>query len=117
MKPARYTIGARQGSTLRRRFQLDQDGEPVDLTGRTARMNVRPSAGSASLVLDASEYITLGGTDGSVLLEVPADVMETIAAKTYVYDLELVAPSPGPDEVIAILEGSFVVDAEVTRAE
>ena len=114
MKPARYTIGARQGSTLRCQFQLDQDGEPVDLTGRTARMNVRPSPGSDSLILDASEYITLGGSDGTVTLEVPASVMASITGKTYVYDLDLVAENPGEDEVVTILEGSFVVDPEVT---
>ena len=117
MKPSRYTIGARQGSTLRRRFVWTIDDDPVDLTGRTARMNVRPSAGSESLILDASGYITLGGDEGYIEIEVPASVMEAIPAKTYVYDLEIVNPNPGEDEVVALLEGSFVVDGEVTRPE
>lgn len=116
MKPSRYTIGARQGSTLRRRFEWTIDSDPVDLTGRTARMNIRPSASSATLILDASEYITLGGSEGTINLEVPASVM-TMPAKTYVYDLEIVHPNNGEEEVIALLEGSFVVDAEVTRPQ
>jgi len=115
MKPARYTIAARQGSTLRAHFTMETDGEPVDLTGRTARMNVRPSAGSQSLILDATPYFTLGGTEGTILLEVPASVMESVPGKTYVYDIELVTPDPGEDDVVTILEGSFVVDPEVTR--
>lgn len=116
MKATRYTIGARQGSTLRRHWTMDIDGEPVDLTGKSAEMEVRPSPGSSSLILDASPYLSLGGTDGTILLEVPASVMAEIEAKTYVYDLDLVTPTEGESEVVTILEGSFVVDPEVTQA-
>lgn len=116
MKASRYTIGARQGSTLRLHWTMTTDGEPVDLTGKTAEMEVRPSPGSSSLILDASPYLTLGGTAGTILLEVPASVMAGIPAKTYAYDLDLVTSGGAEDEVVTILEGSFVVDPEVTQA-
>jgi hypothetical protein len=96
---------------------METDGEPVDLTGKAARMNVRPSATSSSLVLDASPYFTLGGQEGTILLEVPASVMESVPGKTFVYDIELVTPNEYEDEVVTILEGSFVVDPEVTRPD
>lgn len=117
VKPARYTIGARQGSTLRRQFEWTIDDEPVDLSGKTARMNVRPSPTSTTLTLDASDYIVLGGTQGTITLEIPASVMETVPGKSFVYDLEIVTPNDDEDEVVTILEGSFVVDPEVTRPQ
>lgn len=110
--PASYRIKARQGSTYKRTFTWSVAGEPVDLTNWTAQMQVRPSANSSTLTLDCSEYLTLGDEAGTIELNIPAEAMQTVSSGRYLYDLEL---SSGT-EVTPLLAGSFVVDAEVTKA-
>jgi len=113
--PAQYRIGpVRQGSTLKRHFTWRVAGEPVDLTGWSARMDIRESADADTTIIAANtdNYITLGGDDGTILLSIPATVMEGVEQGRYVYDLEMVSPD---QEVTAIIAGQFVVTAEVTR--
>lgn len=116
----RYDINCEQGATLRRQIiWRDADGEPVDLTGYSARMHVRETVESSAIVLECTTEngrITLGGETGVILLEVEAMTMEEINAPfTYRYDLELVV-GPAPD-VVRLIEGRFKVAAEVTRDE
>lgn len=114
--PAAYRIDARQGATFRRVFTWTIDGEPVDLSAATARMEVRTKASSPDVILDASDYITLGGEAGTVDLNIPAAVLEDVPARSgssfYVYDLEIVTGSV----VTTLLAGRFYVAPEVTRA-
>jgi hypothetical protein len=112
MTPDRYKFQTWQGSTLLRTFELTTDEEPFDLDGMTARMEVRPSANSPDVILDVTDFIALG--DGTIEIDVPADVMADVPAGSYVYDLELVEPGE-PEKVSKLLEGSFVVRPEVTR--
>lgn len=113
--PADYNIEARQGATWRRVFTWTVNSSPVDLTGRTARMEVRPKPDSTSVVLNATPYITLGGTAGTVDLNIPASVLAAISPRTgskfYVYDLEIVSGQ----EVTTLLAGRFTVAPEVTK--
>jgi hypothetical protein len=110
--PAKYKMRARQGQTFNRVFTWSVNDSPINLTGYTARMQVRrrPS-GSSAVVLDASPYITLGTSNGQVTLNIPASILEDISPATYVYDLEL----DNGGTVTTLLAGSFQVDPEVTR--
>lgn len=89
---------------------------PTDLTGYTARMQVRRSRDPAdsteilSLTTENSR-ITLGGDTGTISLLVSASDMESITAENFVYDLELVHGSV----VSRIVQGEFIVEANVTR--
>ena len=115
--PATFTIRARQGDTYLRVFSWSIGGTPVNLTGRTARMEVRTKPSADSVVLNATPYITLGGTAGTVQINIPANVLADIAPRTgskfYVYDLEIVTGS----NVVTLLAGRFHVAPEVTRAD
>jgi hypothetical protein len=110
--PAKYKMRVRQGQTFNRVFTWSVNDDPVNLTGFDGRMQVRrrPSA-SSNVVLDATPYISLGGTTGAVTIDIPASVTEDITPATYVYDLEL----DNGGTVTTLLAGNFVVDAEVTR--
>jgi len=115
--PAKHKIGpVHQGSTFRKRLTWLVAGDPVNLTGYTARMDIRESVDSDTATLSAStsNYITLGGGAGTVDILIPASVMETVPPGRYVYDLELVSGG-SPPEVTAIVAGQFIVDPEVTR--
>ena len=112
--PAEYKITARQGSTFSKTLTWIVARDPVNLTGWTARMQVRESVDSPTVALEATTSngrITLGGAQGTIEITISAADMEDMEAGNYVYDLELVSGS----EVTAILAGRFTVNAEVTR--
>lgn len=111
--PAKYRFECRQGSTFRRVFTWEVDEEPVDLTGWTARMEVRSKVESPDVALDVTPYVQPGPVEdaGEIEFNIPADVLADVPAGRYVYDLELV---DGPF-VVALLAGPFIVRPEVTR--
>ena len=111
-----YNFLAEQGATLQRTIlYTDSNDVATDLTGYTAAMQVRPTAASATVLLTATTEngrITLGGAAGTIDIEVDASTMEAMTPGKYVYDLELY----NDGVVIRLIEGSFTVKAEVTRA-
>lgn len=92
----------------------DDGGDPINLTGYAARMQVRASydAAATALSLANGSGITLGGAAGAITLSVPASTTTTVNPGTYVYDLEL--QSSG-GEVTRLVEGTLEVTPEVTR--
>jgi hypothetical protein len=89
-------------------------GSAVNLTGYSSRMQVRQYADSTATVLSLvnGTGITLGGTAGTIALAAVATATSAVEAGQYVYDLELVS---GAGYVTRLVEGNFVVYAEVTR--
>jgi hypothetical protein len=83
----------------------------TDLTGMTARGQIRKSAGSADILYDFTADITLGTTGGEVDIEIAASVTETLEGEDAVMDIELVN---GP-VVRRIVEGEVELSPEVTR--
>jgi len=111
-----YNIICDQGSTFTRQLTWkDSAGSAVNLTGYTARMDVRTSidaAGAAVLSLTTTNgRIVLGGTAGTINLSAEATATQAVQSGNYVYDLELVSGST----VTRLVQGSFVVRGEVTR--
>jgi hypothetical protein len=114
-----YNITCQQGATLQRQLTwTDSARDAYNLTGYTARMQVRDNVSSNTIVIALSTTagsggtITLGGIAGTVDLLIPAANTTTLTAGQYVYDLELVS---GGGVVTRLLEGNFKVTAEVTR--
>lgn len=88
---------------------------PVDLTGYTARMQLRASAAADAVLLDLTTEnggITLGATDGTITCTASAAQTAALAFSTAVYDLELV---DGDGAVTRLAEGSVTLSREVTR--
>jgi hypothetical protein len=113
-----YNIVADQGSTFARTvFWRDPAKKPILLRGYTARMKVRATTSSPTVILELTtenDGISLGETNGHINLYITDEVMATIPEGKYLYDLELVAPSSNK-YVYKILRGNFVVRTEVTR--
>jgi hypothetical protein len=108
-----------QGATFTRTLTwTDSAKKARDLTGYTARMQVRSSVESSSVIVELTTVngkITLGtttDTKGQVTLLLSATTTAALTPGQYVYDLELVSAG---GEVTRLLEGNFVVKAEVTR--
>lgn len=112
-----YNIVADQGSTLSRIiYYKDPANKPIVFGGYTARMQVRPSTSSETVVLELTTEnggIELGDTDGSIALYVDDAVMAGIEEGLYKYDFELIAPS-SELYVYKLLQGNFAVRSEVT---
>jgi hypothetical protein len=117
--PGRYDIQLRQGDTY------DETYTVVDtlLTGYTALMQIRDSAGEVK--------VTCSSADGTLLIDVqmfivaPSETLNTVltpvitAAQTaalnsgvYYYDLQVTAPNGA---VKTLLAGTVTVDADITR--
>jgi len=110
-----YDISTEQGSSLSRVVTYsDANSSPINLTGYTARMQVRPraSSGYAYLTLTSpSGGLTLGGTTGTITILVDGSVTSPIPAGDYVYALEVVNGA----YVDKVMGGDFTLSAEVTR--
>jgi hypothetical protein len=112
----RYNLEINQGAT----FSLtatwkDSTGAAINLTGYTARLQVRENYASTTTIvsLTSSSGITLGGAAGTVTIIITASATSALIAPwAGVYDLELVDAS---GVVTRLLEGAATVSPEVTR--
>jgi hypothetical protein len=120
-----YNIVSDQGATFAQTLTWkDANGTAINLTGYTARMQVREKYSSVHAVLSLTTEngrIALGGSAGTIALAVSAADMAALSipdapgsppAKSLVYDLELVAAG---GQVTKLLMGTFTVRREVTR--
>lgn len=112
-----YNLEINQGATLALvATWKDSAGTAVNLTGYTARLNVRETYASASAILTLTTEnggITLGGSAGTITLSASATTTAALTAPfSGVYDLELVS---GGGVVTRLLEGVATVSPEVTR--
>lgn len=108
-----------QGANFIKEFRLlnHDTQEPIDLTGYSARMQIRYRTPSGDLVgtLDSTAqdpYITFDRVNGVMRFNVPAAVTTIWKAGDVVYDCELIYPNGRVDR---IFEGSTSIIAEVTR--
>ena len=126
MSAGRFDITLEQGSTfdLPLRYRAPS-GTPVDLTGYTARMQVREAPASAVFVefnsaLTANGFILLSGSaedredgaNGNVRIYMTAANTALLPRFAGRYDLEL---DDGTGYVVRLLEGQFRVEPEITR--
>jgi hypothetical protein len=115
MPAGNYDLNIEQGATLSRPLVWkDGAGDRVDLTGYSARMQIRNT-------YDAPVLLELTSGDGSLIITPKAGMVtifidaNTTAAITWTkgrYDLELVA-SDGV--VTRLLEGAVYVSREITK--
>ncbi len=88
---------------------------PVDISGYTARMMVRPTAedtGTPLISLVSPTDIALDNTQHTITITIAASVTAALTFETGVYDLELVS---GAGVVTRLVEGNVFVSDEVTR--
>jgi hypothetical protein len=126
MSAGRYDIILEQGAT----FDLpltyrDPAGTPVDLTGYTARMQVREAPASSVLVefnsdLTANGFIFITGSaenredgaNGNIRILLSSANAAALPRFQGRYDLEL---EDATGYVIRLLEGQFRVEPEITK--
>jgi hypothetical protein len=115
MAATTYDILIEQGATFSQLVTYKDNGVAVNLTGYTARMQVRATLESASTLVElttANSRIALGGTAGTITLTISATDTAGLTAGRGVYDLELVS---GSGIVTRLLQGVATISRNVTR--
>lgn len=114
-----------QGSTFERKvYFTDENGDPLDLSGRSFRLQVRVDYDDAETIFDLSSPssgLTVDAVNGiltititaaqTAAVDVPADAPGRPPSARWVYDLEMVNGSI----VTKPLYGAFIFIREVTR--
>ena len=115
MLAGQYNLIIDQGAHFERLMTItNPDGSEYDLTGYTARMQIRTEIDADDVMCElttANGRIVLGGEEGTVRLIIESAVTETFDDEG-VYDLELI-DSDG--KVYRLLKGKVKVELEVTR--
>jgi len=89
----------------------DSNGNPINLTGYTARMKMKNKHGGTTLVsLTEADGLTLGGALGTILVTI-SDTLTATLSGSGVYDLEVESSGGVTTRVV---EGSWVAKPEVT---
>ena len=115
MAATTYDILIEQGATYSQVVTYKESGVAVNLTGYTARMQVRSTLESASTVVElttANGRIALGGAAGTITLTISATDSAALTAGRGVYDLELIS---GSGIVTRLLQGVATISRNVTR--
>lgn len=104
-------------------FYEDSRGNRIDLTGYSARMEIRNKQNGAvvlatlsttngTILLESADYPDdVGETQGVIRLSLPANATDDITTTTGYYDLKLYPP--GADE-IRLLQGSVTFNKATT---
>lgn len=115
MAATTYDLLIEQGATFSQLVTYKESGVAVNLTGYTARMQVRSTLESASTVVELTTVngrIALGGAAGTITLTISATDTAALTAGRGVYDLELVS---GSGIVTRLLQGVATISRNVTR--
>ncbi len=131
MSAGRYPIYIEQGASLDFEVQyIDSEGSPVDLSGYSARMQIRPSITSPTAYITLTSNLQPDGTglnlsgshstkpptSGSIGIFISACSSSVLEFGDAVYDLELSVPYEGGcDYVTRLIEGPVRLSKEVTR--
>lgn len=116
--PAKLKFTIYQGATFRKRLTWTGPAPtytPIDLTGCTARMQVRSEIESPAVLLSFTTEnggIALGGALGTIDLELGDIASSAVAWDSGVFDIEIVHPG---GDVTRVAQGSIGVSPEVTR--
>ena len=114
MTAGTYDITIDQGSDYSLGLILkDNLGSPMDLTGYSARAQLRPKKDSTVLSASFTCSISSPPTDGEIIMSLPNAISTAMNAGTYYYDLEVY--TPGDSYVARIIEGKARIKQEVTR--
>lgn len=112
MSAARYNLVIDQGSDFAINFTVKEDGSAKNLTGYSARAQMRTSKTASSVAATFTCAISTPA-NGTVTMSLPNATSSALTAGTYVYDLEIFTANNAT--VTRLLQGSVDLTQEVTR--
>jgi hypothetical protein len=111
---AKFNLVCDQATTFNFQFQILNNQVPLNLSGYTGTMTVRPFVGASTITVVASTangLMVFDPANGRVTVTFSATTTGAIAAGRYAYDLVL--NSGGT--ITRYLEGKFIVTGAVTQ--
>ena len=111
-----HDITIEQGSNFKRTFTWkDSNAAPVNVTGYTAKLNIKgkKSDTTALYSTDQAGHIVLGGSAGTITINVPAATTDALDFNWGVWDIELTDTNT-PGQVTRLLEGKVKLNKQVT---
>lgn len=131
MSAGKYNFVIEQGTTFQLNLQYkDSNGDPVDLSGFSGRMQIRPTVSSNTVYLTLSSSLNPDGTglnfsgsnndqppsSGSIGIYIASctSSMLTFDGTAY-YDLEIYSGSGACPITTRLIEGQVQLSKEVTR--
>ena len=119
LEPQQINLTIYQGSSFKRAWELadTESGSPINLTGYTAKMQVRGKIKDTDPIVDLSTEnggitIVMGEDTTTMTVYIPASVTTGILVSKGVYDLEL---TDTLGDIYRLMEGSVTISKEVTR--
>ena len=112
MPAATYNLTIEQGADFAIQLTLSEDGSAKDLTGYSARAQMRQKKTDASAAATFTCTVTDAST-GKVKMALANSVTAALTPGIFFYDLELFTNSD--TNVTRLLEGQATVVAEVTK--
>ena len=112
MAAGKHNFTLEQGSTFNREISVQENSQALNLTGYSARMQMRSTHDSSSIALTFTAAIANPATNGKINLGATATATAAVEEGIYVYDLEIESSA---GTVTRILEGTITVTPEVTR--
>lgn len=112
LRPAQYNVKIWRNDTWSQTFAILADTTPVDLSGCTILIQVRPAPASTSVLLtltSANSSISIGGANRN---QITLNKIVDVAAGSYVYDMNVTFPS---GEVKTYIWGNFIVQEDITK--
>lgn len=110
-------LSIERGSVYRDRIRLTiPGGAPYNLTGCTAKMQIRHPSGTLLVDLSTTNGLLLieDPATGIIHRKIPATQTALIPADGGQYDMEI-TPATGVDDTFRIYKGAVCIDGEQTR--
>jgi hypothetical protein len=112
LRPAQYNVKIWRNDSWSQTFAILADTTPVDLSGCTILIQVRPTPASSVVALTlstANSTISIGGVSRNLIT---LNKIVDVAAGAYVYDMNVTFPS---GEVKTYLWGNFIVSEDISK--
>lgn len=108
----RVDITCRRGDTFKLEFTFtDDDGDAIDLTSYTWKMDVKETDTSSSDIIADSSFTYSGNSDGELTVTATAATMASVSGGLYVYDLQ----STNSGTVKTWVYGIFKINEDVSE--
>lgn len=116
MTAAKYDLEIDQGSSFSTAITVREGGNPKNLSGFSARAQMRPSIDSPDNLKTDFTFDLASASSGVVIMKLSHTVSEQLNAGVYFYDLEIFEGDAGSEtSVTRLMQGKVTVNPEVTR--
>jgi len=112
LRPAQYNVQIWRNDSWLQTFSILADTVPVNLTGSTITIQVRKTASASNIDLTLSTADSTISIGGASFNEITLNKKVTIAAGSYLYDMNVSFPS---GVVKTYVWGSFFVQEDITK--